>query len=99
MHLQSASKLREQDLFAVYTYGLIVKMNEPNKKIDGTYWCCMVAGAGKRNGNRAKTVANQDKKRVPERGGELKTWDFDKTKVRIYVDRTKWKRGICVYHG
>ena len=50
------------------------------------------SGAGKRNGNRAKTAANQDKEQVPEKGGELETWDLDKTKVRIYVDRTKWQK-------
>ena len=33
------------------------------------YRCCMVAGAGKRNGNRTRRMACQDK--------ELKTWDLD----------------------
>ena len=48
------------------------------------YRCCMVAGAGKRNGNRTRRMACQDK--------ELKTWDLNKTKVRIQVDRTKWQK-------
>ena len=55
------------------------KMNEPNKRRSSLYRCCMVAGAGKRNGNRAKTTANQDREQVPEKGGESKTWDLDKT--------------------
>ena len=37
-------------------------------------------------------MANQDKEQVPEKGGELETWDLNKTKVRIYVDRTKWQK-------
>ena len=78
-------------------YCLIVKMSDPNKRMNGTYRCCMVAGAGKRNGHRAKTMANQDKEQVPEKGGELETRDLDKTKVRIYVDRTKWQtRYLCI---
>ena len=53
---------------------------------------CMVARAGKRNGNRARRMACQDKERVPPRDKELKTWDLNKTKVRIQVDRTKWQK-------
>ena len=54
--------------------------------------CCMVARAGKRNGNRARRMACQDKERVPQRDKELETWDLNKTKVRIQVDRTKWQK-------
>ena len=71
-------------------------INEPkttaHKRMNGTYRCCMVAEQVRENGNRAKTMADQDKERVPVRDGELKTWDLDKTKVRIYVDRTKWQK-------
>ena len=53
---------------------------------------CMVARAGKRNGNRARRMACQDKERVPQRDKELETWDLNKIKVRIQVDRTKWQK-------
>ena len=36
-------------------------------------------------------MASQDKEQVPWRDGKSKTWDFDKTKVRIYVDKTRWQ--------
>ena len=37
-------------------------------------------------------MASQDKEQVPWWDGKSKTWDLDKTKVRIYVDKTKWQK-------
>ena len=39
------SKLRVSELFVVYAYCLIVKMNEPNKRMNSTDRCCR-GGAG-----------------------------------------------------
>ena len=44
-----------QNIFVVYAYCEIVKMNEPNQKLDYTYRCCMVAEQVRKTENRAKT--------------------------------------------
>ena len=64
--------------------GMDSRANMPTKTQGSHNPCCMVAGAGKRNGNCTKMMACQDK--------GLKSWDLDVTKVRIQVDRTKWKK-------
>ena len=71
-------------------------INEPkttaHKSRGSIYSCCMVAEQVRENGSRARTMACQDRKQVPVRDRELETWDLNKTKVRICVDRTKWQK-------
>ena len=46
---------------------------------------CMVAEPVRENGSRARKMTCHDGKLV-------ETWDLNKTKVRICVDRTKWQK-------
>ena len=87
-HRTMIAKAKHTDFMNPYSMSCGIKTSAKNHTGD-YHRCCMVAGAGKRNGNRARTMACQDKEQVPRRDKELKTWDLDKTKVRIQVDRTK----------
>ena len=88
-HRTMIAEAKHTDFMNPYLMSCGIKTSAKN--ITGDHHrCCMVAGAGKRNGNRTKLMACQDK--------ELKSWDLDVTKVRIHVDRTKWKKGIRADH-